>query len=812
MTRALDRAVHEICARIQTSGPEALDDVIHEALRLVGEGSDASRSSVQVFESFGGHSMAFEWRRPGTEDLPLPELAREPKLRARLDRGESLWTPFGGGWLHVTPMMARNQCLGALALELQVETDASVASALTVLGIAFTNLFLTRFEAMKAEQRTFEVRTLDRLYDLMEASEDLQDVLARVCELAQDTFACDAVAVLQNGEDGLGVVHGLGLSAERFRTLTHLSPEVRERLVLRWQRFAVSTFSAEMGMDQGNGRSPAPATGSEVWVSLRGLPAGPAWLLIHQSSFDREWTIDERWLLAEIGRRVSDGISNLRSYAEMQAKEDRYQSVLRAIPEVVLIFSSDFKLEEICSDPAASPFHPGPDGVGRPVSALFNEGTANLFESTIALALQSDEVQRVEYSLEWASETALFSTQARRFGPRGAHRVLWVARDVTDQRTLEEKLLQSQRLESMGRLAGGVAHDFNNILTAILGSVDLARSEVHDPQALEDLDQVTEAAGRGARLANQLLMFARKDQATSQLVSVDETLIRLDQMLRRVLEENVELVTVPDSEDACVMIDPAQLEQVVMNLVLNARDAMPNGGSIHLQAEKIDYGPEEASAAGMRPGPYLQLLVTDTGTGIPSEYRHQVFDPFFTTKPQGKGTGLGLATCHGIVNQHGGSIDILSTGGTGTCFRVLLPRLRGQPERALPEMPPEARGSETILLVEDEAIVRDVSRRFLEHMGYRVLQARNGSEALRVAGSFPEPIHLLLTDVVMPQMSGTQLSGLLLEARPQMKALFMSGYTEESLTVSTRNPKMQFLPKPFRPEQLAQKIRSILDG
>jgi len=809
MTESLDRAIHEICAQIQTGAPGTLDDLIHEALRRVGEASEAMRSSVQVFESFGGHAMAFEWRRPGVEDQPMPELAREPKLRGRLDRGESLWTPFGEGWLHVTPMMARNQCLGALALELQAEADPSINQALTVLGIAFTNLFLTRFEAMKAEQRTFEVRTLDRLYDLMEAAEDVEDMLARVCELCQETFGCDAVAVVLGGDDGLGVAHSHGLSAERFRSLTHLPAVIRERLVLRWQRFAVSTFSAEMA--QGESGSAAPATGSEVWVSLRGLPAGPAWLLLRQSSFDREWTIDERWLLAEIGRRVSDGISNLRSYAEMRAKEDRYQSVLRAIPEVVLIFSSDFRLEEVCSDASTSPFHPGSENVRRPVSELFPENTASLFESTIALALQSDEVQRVEYSLEWESERAVFSTQARRFGPRGAHRVLWVARDVTDQRALEEKLLQSQRLESMGRLAGGVAHDFNNILTAILGSLDLARSEVDHPQVLEDLDQVTEAAHRGARLANQLLMFARKDQATSQLVSVDETLIRLNQMLRRVLEEHVDLVTVPDSEDACVMIDPAQLEQVIMNLVLNARDAMPNGGSIQMRSEKLDLGPEEAGLIGMRPGPYLQLLVADTGTGIPSQYLHQVFDPFFTTKPQGKGTGLGLATCHGILHQHGGSIDVLGTSGTGTTFRVLLPRLQGQPERPAAELPRDVRGTETILLVEDEAIVRDVSRRFLEQMGYRVLQARNGSEALRIAGSFAEPIHLLLTDVVMPQMSGTQLSGLLLEARPEMRALFMSGYTEESMTLTTRNPKMQFLPKPFRPEQLAQKIRAILD-
>ncbi|MEM9114561.1 MAG: ATP-binding protein [Myxococcota bacterium] len=810
MSVGLQQVVGEVCRAIQASGPDGLDDTIHEALRLVGENVEASRSSVQVFESFGGHSHAFEWRRPGSEDKPLPELDRDPRIRSRLDGGESFWIPYEKGWLHLTPMMARRQCLGALTLELRSEADDQQSAALSILGIAFTNLFLTRFEAMKAEQRTFEVQTLDRLYDFMEASEDVEGMLAQVCSLCRDAFGCDAVAVVLGQDDGLGVAHGLGLSAERFRSLTHASAEVRERLFLRWQRFAVSTFSAEM--NQSPGGSPAPSTGSEVWVSLRGLPNGPAWLILHQSSFDREWTIDERWLLAEVGRRVSDGISNLRSYAEMRAKEERYQSVLRAIPEVVLVFSSDFRLEEICSDPSMSPFHPGPDGVGRPVSELFGEATASLFESTIAMALQSDHVQRVEYTLDWETESAIYSTQARRFGQRGAHRVLWVARDVTDQRSLEEKLLQSQRLESMGRLAGGVAHDFNNILTAILGSLDLASPEISNEQVLEDLAQIGEAADRGARLANQLLMFARKDQATTQLVSVDDTLLRLDQMLRRVLEENVELVTVPDSEDACVLIDPAQLEQVVMNLVLNARDAMPNGGSIHMQSEKIDLNPDEAAVLGMPPGPYLRLLVTDTGTGIPSQHRHQVFDPFFTTKPQGKGTGLGLATCHGIVNQHGGSIDILQTSAMGTSFRVLLPRLQGQPERSVPDMPSDARGTETILLVEDEAIVRDVSRRFLEHMGYRVLQARNGSEALRMAGSFKEPIHLLLTDVVMPQMSGTELSGLLLEARPEMRALFMSGYTKEALTVSERNPKMQFLPKPFRPEELAQKIRSILDA
>lgn len=809
LSSALWELVLAVCARVQGGERKDADQPVHDALEALGRGLSARRAFIQLFGSFGDAGMTFEWRANGAEVEVLPDAASEPRWRDKLDRGELIIESGPECDLIMAPMRRESKCVGVLGLEGQLPERGD--EVLRVLAASVSGVFFHRAGLQKFEQRTFEVSTLDRLFDAVDRSGTVAELLEAATRIAADAFGCDGAGIVESFEDRLLVTFGLGLEQERLQRIKELGPEARDRLMLRWQRFAVSTFTASL--EQPSFSTASLDFGSEVWVSLRGLGPGPAWLLVRQSSFGREWSVDERWLLAEYGRRLSEAVAHLRSYEELQERQDQYREVLRAIPEIVFVFDAEGHLAEVCSDTDNHTHGLSARHIGRPVHELFGASTASLIEATVKHACSSDEVQQVEYVVEEGGQPRTYAAQVRQFGTSTKPRVLWVGRDVTEQRELETRFLQSQRLESVGRLAGGVAHDFNNLLTAIMGSVDLARTQIESgSMADQDLEHVGEAAERGARLANQLLTFARKDAAEPELVAVDQTLLHLDRMLRRLLGENIEFVTVPGSRDASVLIDPSQFEQVVMNLVLNARDSMPLGGTIHVETGRIDITPDSTLRfQGLAPGPYLQLRVSDTGVGIPSENVGRVFDPFFTTKPAGEGTGLGLSTTYGIVRQNRGHIDIEKTSSRGTVFRVLFPRLQGQPVETIAPEEREIRGDETILFVEDESIVRDVTRRYLEQLGYSVLEARNGSEAIRLASSYDGLIHLLLTDVVMPKMSGTQLTGLLLESRPDIKVLYISGYTEEAGLLSTRNPRMHFFAKPFAPQALAARIRTILD-
>ena len=388
--------------------------------------------------------------------------------------------------------------------------------------------------------------------------------------------------------------------------------------------------------------------------------------------------------------------------------------------------------------------------------------------------------------------------------------------DVTARRRLEEQLLHSQKLEGIGRLAGGIAHDFNNLLGAMLGYAHMARSGLpRGDQRRADIEDIEEAARRAGDLTRQLLAFARRQVIEPKILELNQLALGVDKLLRRVLGEDIELVTLPAPDLWSVKADPGQIEQVLVNLAVNARDAMPQGGKLTIETANVELDAEYAAAhEGVTAGPHVLVAVSDTGTGLSEEARAHLFEPFFTTKDTGKGTGLGLATCYGIVKQAGGSIYVYSEVGEGTTFKIYLPRAVGPVETPVPSaLRPAPIGTETILLVEDHAMVREIAARTLASQGYRVLKAQSGGEALAIAGAHDGPLDLLLTDVVMPEMSGHQLADRLAAARPKMSVLYVSGYTENTvIDHGVPGRGVAFLAKPFTPDALAAKVREVLDG
>jgi nitrogen-specific signal transduction histidine kinase len=388
--------------------------------------------------------------------------------------------------------------------------------------------------------------------------------------------------------------------------------------------------------------------------------------------------------------------------------------------------------------------------------------------------------------------------------------------DITDSKDMEVQFLQAQKMEAVGRLAGGVAHDFNNLLTGILGYGELMLWDlpVDDPRR-RSLEEIIKTTERAASLTRQLLAFGRKQIIQPRIINFNELISGMEKMLRRLLGEDLDLITLLDPALGTVKADPGQMDQVIMNLAVNARDAMPQGGLLTIETDNVFL--DEAYARDhleVTPGPYVMLAVTDTGMGMDAATQAHIFEPFFTTKEAGKGTGLGLSTVHGIIKQSSGHIWVYSEPGRGTTFKIYLPRVE---EAAMPLQPAVApaaslRGPETILVVEDDESLRSVICQTLRSYGYTVLEAHHGNEAILVCGRHRGPIHLVLTDVVMPGLSGGELMERLAPLGRQMKVLFMSGYTEDTAALQNLLAAgAPFLEKPFKMTTLAQKVRAVLD-
>ena len=389
--------------------------------------------------------------------------------------------------------------------------------------------------------------------------------------------------------------------------------------------------------------------------------------------------------------------------------------------------------------------------------------------------------------------------------------------DITEKKKLETQLAQSQKMEAIGTLAGGVAHDFNNLLTVIIGNAELALMNVIKDESLRTgIEEIKKAGKKAASLTRQLLAFSRKQVIMPKVIDLNKGINETKNMLKHTIGEDIEFLTILEPELEKVYADSGQIDQIIMNMVVNARDAMPQGGKLTIETANADLNKNyfrEHDIKEEKPGHYVMLTVSDTGSGMDKETREHIFEPFFTTKEVGKGTGLGLSTVYGIVKQNNGFVWVYSEPGRGSTFKVYLPKVKGDAEPKEKEQSPvdDPIGSETVLIVEDDYGLRKFAQEVLRNYGYRVIVAENGEDALRVSEEYEGPIHLLLTDVVMPRMGGKELTERLQPLYSRMKVIYMSGYTDNAIVHhGVLAPGVNFLEKPFTLEGLGRKVRKAL--
>jgi len=412
--------------------------------------------------------------------------------------------------------------------------------------------------------------------------------------------------------------------------------------------------------------------------------------------------------------------------------------------------------------------------------------------------------------IEFPVEVSLSSIHT----PDGVFAIAFVT-DISQRKLLEEQLVHAQKMEAVGRLAGGVAHDFNNMLTVISGYNRMILDELRPDDPLRDYaEEIARAAGRAGAITKQLLVFSRRQMLEPRIITVNAIISQIEKMLLRLLGEDIQLTLDLQEDVANIKADPNQLEQAIVNLAVNARDAMPSGGQIFLQSANVRLDENYVKThLGVQPGDYVMIAMTDTGHGMDAKTRQRIFEPFFTTKERGKGTGLGLSSVYGMVKQSGGDIWVYSEPGRGTTFKLYFPQVLGAAESPVRQAERvEAPASATVLVVEDEQAVRELTVRMLQRLGYSVLSATSGREAIEVSNSFAGRISFLVTDVVMPEMSGGQVADAILATRPDIKVLFLSGYTEHSAIHQGLGSEVNFLAKPFSRETLARKLLEIANG
>ncbi len=502
--------------------------------------------------------------------------------------------------------------------------------------------------------------------------------------------------------------------------------------------------------------------------------------------------------------------------------EERLRSVVATVPDVLFSVTPDGKRVLYISPACLHVFGYAPKDVAADPGIWYRRLSAEDVARVKAggdRATATGEPQTLDYAfrrpdaaVRWIETTYI---PVRDEGGTVV-RLDGISRDVTEQRRLGDQLRMAQKMEAIGRLAGGIAHDFNNLLTVITSYSDLLLEEIgpQDPRR-GDVDEIRKAAVSAAGLTRQLLAFSRQQVLEPKVLDLNAVVTSADKLVKRLLGEDIEVVTTLAPSLGAVKADPGQIEQIIVNLAVNARDAMPDGGKLTIEtANVVMDGVYVRDHPAAKPGPYVLLAVSDTGIGMDEQTQRRIFEPFFTTKEMGKGTGLGLATVYGIVKQSGGFIWVYSELNHGTSFKIYLPRVAESVAAATPtdqvKQPP--RGTETVLLVEDAAAVRIVTRQVLDRLGYTVLEAPNGEAALHLATKHRGPIHLLLTDVVMPELGGRQLAERLTPLRPGLKVLYVSGYTDDAVVRhGVLEAGIAYLQKPFTPEILARKVREVLD-
>jgi two-component system cell cycle sensor histidine kinase/response regulator CckA len=621
--------------------------------------------------------------------------------------------------------------------------------------------------------------------------------------------------LLTSQQTPMDILHGLELGADNFIPKpfedTHLLERIR-RIVENLERRKKGALEMEVTVRVG-GREIVVNTDKQQMIELlfstseelsgSNKQLEEARLALEEQARGLERVVEERTQALQQQRAFLRQVVDLNpSFIFAKDRQGRFTLVNRAVAEAYGT-TVDALLGKTDAD-----FNPNPEEVEafrRDDEEVFVSGEDKITEEPITDAAG----QR-----RW-----LYTVKRALVGAEGvADQILGVATDITERKKAEDQLRQAQKMEAVGQLAGGVAHDFNNLLGVIIGYADLLQKDI-GPQhpGMRRLEQIHKASGRAIALTRQLLAFSRKQVLQPRVLDLNAVVGEVEKMLARLIGEDIQISTVLAPQLGRVKADPGQVEQVIVNLAVNARDAMPGGGKLIIETGNVELDDNYLRHhAGARPGPHVVLAVSDTGHGMDAETLARIFEPFFTTKEQGKGTGLGLSTVYGIVKQSGGYVMVYSEPGRGTTFRVYLPRVEEAAEDVTdapaPSEPPPAMG-ETILLAEDAEALRSMIREILEEGGYTVVEGGNAEEALAAARAHQGPIHLMLSDVVMPRMGGRDLATEVEAIRPGLRVLYMSGYTDEAIVHhGVLDAGTHFLPKPFTADGLLRKIRSVLDG
>jgi two-component system cell cycle sensor histidine kinase/response regulator CckA len=504
----------------------------------------------------------------------------------------------------------------------------------------------------------------------------------------------------------------------------------------------------------------------------------------------------------------------------LQRAEARSRALIGAMQDVILVLDREGTYVDIAPSATDRLYRPPAELLGRRMHDIFPRDQADAFLGCIRKALETRAPVETAYDLEMFDKRYWFEATV---SPLPEDRVVWVARDVTPRlraeqalKESEDQLRQAQKMEAVGQLAGGIAHDFNNLLMAIMSNAELAGLELRpDAPAHPHIEEIKSASRRARALTQQLLAFSRKQMLQPRVLDMNTVVRDAEQILRRLIGENISMAVELETSLGQVRADPGQLAQVLINLAVNARDAMPQGGQLAIESANRDFSAGETRKyRGLKEGRYVALQVRDSGVGMDEETKTRIFEPFFTTKPPGQGTGLGLSTVYGIVKQSDGYIAVDSAPGSGTTFTIFLPRVFETSEPIAAAVVPEAQSTTsqgTVLLVEDEAAVREATKRMLRKYGFNVIEAKHGQDALLLWDREGNGVDVVLTDVVMPAMGGAELARELRERRPDLRVVFMSGYTQGTLELSSMDEAAtRFLPKPFTADQLVGTLRELI--
>jgi len=577
----------------------------------------------------------------------------------------------------------------------------------------------------------------------------------------------------------------------------------------------ISQKDFEALADQGEVELVGTQSASWLGVPLR-TPSKTIGVLVVQN-YQRLNAYDERDLqfLSSVGGQIALAIERKRGEEKLRESEARLRVLVEQLPAILWTVDADLRFTSALGSGLAHLGLRPNQLVGLSLAEYFGNADAEFLP--IAAHRRAIAGDRVPFSLEWKDNSYVCHVEPMRDGSGQVQGAVCMALDVTERKKLEEQFRQAQKMEAVGRLAGGIAHDFNNLLMVIQGYADLLAERIPAGDSLRrNAEQIQVASQRAAGLTQQLLAFSRKQILAPKVLNINSVVVDMEKMLRRVIGEDIELQTSSVSDLWLIKADRSQIEQVVMNLAVNARDAMPKGGRLTIETANVEFDaavshPNTAIPAGK----YVMLAVTDNGCGMDEKTKAHIFEPFFTTKEKGKGTGLGLATVYGVVKQSGGFVWVYSEEGHGTTFKIYLPRIDDAVPVAGRDVATDSRnlpkGSEVVLLVEDEAGVRDLAREYLQMSGYSVIVAEDGHTALELAAMHAGQIHLLMTDVVMPGIGGRELAERVTKLRPEIKVLYMSGYTDQAITQhGVLGQDAALLQKPFTLAALASKLREIL--